>query len=79
MRTIIKQFVDNVNIPHYEGSQVRKVSDDELELFAQLIAGHCADIAIQAASDANFLTGISDADKRAFGIAAQIKQQFGVS
>ena len=48
------------------------------EKFAELIVRECADIAITAASDTNFITGISEADKRALSIAVEIKHHFGV-
>ena len=48
------------------------------EKFAELIVQECAGIAITAASDTNFITGISEADKRALSIAVEIKQHFGV-
>ena len=48
------------------------------EKFAELIVRECAGIAITAASDTNFITGISEADKRALSIAVEIKHHFGV-
>ena len=48
------------------------------EKFAELIVQECAGIAITAASDTNFITGISEADKRALSIAVEIKHHFGV-
>ena len=48
------------------------------EKFAELIVRECTDIAINAASDTNFITGISEADRRALSIAVEIKQHFGV-
>ena len=49
-----------------------------VEKFAELIVRECAGIAITAASDTNFITGISEADKRALSIAVEIKHHFGV-
>ena len=49
-----------------------------LAKFAELIVRECAGIAITAASDTNFITGISEADKRALSIAVEIKHHFGV-
>jgi len=46
--------------------------------FAQLIVRECIDIAINASSDTNFITGISEADKRALSIAVEIRNHFGV-
>jgi hypothetical protein len=48
------------------------------EKFAQLIVRECIDIAINASSDTNFITGISEADKRALSIAVEIRNHFGV-
>jgi hypothetical protein len=49
-----------------------------VERFAQLIVKECMDIAINAASNTNFITGISEADKRALSIAVEINKHFGV-
>jgi hypothetical protein len=46
--------------------------------FAELIIRECIDIAINASSDTNFITGISEADKRALSIAVEIRNHFGV-
>ena len=73
MKEIIRDFVDAVNLPHLEGQQIRPVSDYELEMFAELIAMHCADIATQSISGR-----LMQADARALSIASQIKQQFGL-
>ena len=54
-----------------------KFPDNYLD-FAELIVRECAGIAITAASDTNFITGISEADKRALSIAVEIKHHFGV-
>ena len=50
----------------------------DLEKFAELIVKECMDIAINASSDTNFITGISEADKRALSIAVEIREHFGV-
>jgi hypothetical protein len=49
-----------------------------IDRLAELIVKECAGIAINAASDTNFITGISEADKRALSIAVEINKHFGV-
>ena len=78
MNERIRELARQAGSTHKQNLGVYQFYTDELEKFAELIVKECMDIAINAASDTNFITGISEADKRALSIAVEIKKHFGV-
>ena len=89
IKELIKQagdYVNEVYTPPVRSKTPGKIWEDGHvgwytqfnEKFAELIVEECIDIAINASSDTNFITGISEADKRALSIAVEIRNHFGV-
>jgi len=75
-----KKYALDAMIKITDKEQALKVYSESYDTkFAELIVRECMDIAINAASDTNFITGISEADKRALSIAVEIRNHFGVN
>ena len=79
MNERIDELAEQAGAVRYDFDTLDGTNLEELKKFAELIVRECIDIAINAASDTNFITGISKEDKRSLSIAVEIRNHFGVN